>query len=30
VRWYLRRLPPSVARTVGNQALIDYVQALIK
>jgi hypothetical protein len=30
VRWYIRRLPTTIARTVGNQALIDYVTALIK
>jgi hypothetical protein len=30
VRWYLRRLPASVTRMAGNQALIDYVQNLIK
>jgi hypothetical protein len=30
VRWYLRRLPPSVTRTVGSQALIDFVLAQIK
>jgi hypothetical protein len=30
VRWYLRRLPPSVARTAGNQQLVDYVTNLIK
>ena len=30
VRWYLRRLPPSVARTAGNQQLVDYVTNLLK
>jgi hypothetical protein len=30
VRWYLRRLPTSVMRMAGNQALVDYVTNLIK
>jgi hypothetical protein len=30
VRWYLRRLPPSVTRAAGSQTLIDFVLAQIK
>jgi hypothetical protein len=30
VRWYLRRLPTTITRTVGNQQLVDYVTNLIK
>ncbi|MDB4983569.1 MAG: hypothetical protein JWM82_4321, partial [Myxococcales bacterium] len=30
VRWYLRRLPTTLARTAGNQALVDFVTALLK
>jgi hypothetical protein len=30
VRWYLRRLPATITKTVGNQLLIDYVTNLIK
>jgi hypothetical protein len=30
VRWYLRRLPATITRTVGNQMLVDYVTNLIK
>jgi len=26
VRWYLRRLPVGTMRTVGNQAIVDFVQ----
>jgi hypothetical protein len=30
VRWYLRRLPAGTMRTVGNQALIDFVLQQMK
>jgi hypothetical protein len=30
VRWYLRRLPAGTMRTVGNQALVDFVTAQLR
>jgi hypothetical protein len=30
VRWYLRRLPTTIAHTAGNQMLVDFVTTLIK
>ncbi len=30
VRWYLRRIPKTITRTVGNQMLVDFAEAQIK